>query len=57
MNDQQAIEQAYSAQLQALFNTFVSTCATGGDQAAAEGHFRNGVALLRKTRDRAIANL
>jgi hypothetical protein len=57
MNDRQAIEQAYSAQLQAIFNTFVSTCATGGDQASAEAHFKSGVALLRKVRDLAIANL
>jgi len=57
MNDKQVIEQAYAAQLQALFSVFASTCATGGDQNAAEAHFRNGVALLGASRDRAIANL
>jgi len=57
MNDRQIIEQAYAAQLQALFGVFCSTCATGGDQQAAESHFKAGLALLRNSRDRAIANL
>ena len=57
MNDRQIIDQAYANQVQNLFTVLWAAYSTGSDSETAESHFKTGLALLRKCRDRAIANI
>lgn len=57
MTDQEIVEAAYAAQLQDLFTTLWSSCSAGNDASDAATHFKNGVALLRATKAKALAQL
>jgi hypothetical protein len=59
MTDKDMIQQAYEDKLgnlyEQLFNGLLAAQADPAQVAAAEGRFSQGVALARRTRDRAMA--
>ncbi len=57
MQDKDVIQQAYEEQLAGLFKTMAAAISGGEDAAAAQQRFKDGVALLRQVRDKALASL